>query len=73
MKLHFESDLPYQAAAIEAVCDLFRGQEVLAAAKNRANLAVRTRFWLDTLVRRTQGSGPVAHHATTVLRTPLTV
>lgn len=28
MKLHFESDLPYQAEAIEAVCDLFRGQEV---------------------------------------------
>jgi type III restriction enzyme len=28
VKLHFESDLPYQAAAIEAVCDLFRGQEV---------------------------------------------
>ena len=28
MKLRFESDLPYQAAAIEAVCDLFRGQEV---------------------------------------------
>ncbi|EIM98161.1 type III restriction enzyme, res subunit [Paraburkholderia hospita] len=28
MKLHFEADLPYQAAAIEAVCDLFRGQEV---------------------------------------------
>ena len=28
MKLHFESDLPYQAAAIEAVCVLFRGQEV---------------------------------------------
>ncbi|QDD66358.1 restriction endonuclease subunit R [Herbaspirillum seropedicae] len=28
MKLHFESDLPYQASAIEAVCDLFRGQEV---------------------------------------------
>lgn len=28
MKLHFESDLPYQAAAIDAVCDLFRGQEV---------------------------------------------
>ncbi|MDD5177492.1 MAG: DEAD/DEAH box helicase family protein [Sterolibacterium sp.] len=28
MKLHFESDLPYQAAATEAVCDLFRGQEV---------------------------------------------
>ena len=28
MKLHFESDLPYQRDAIEAVCDLFRGQEV---------------------------------------------
>ena len=28
MKLHFESDLPYQREAIEAVCDLFRGQEV---------------------------------------------
>lgn len=28
MKLHFESDLPYQSAAIEAVCDLFRGQEI---------------------------------------------
>lgn len=28
MKLHFESDLPYQEAAIDAVCDLFRGQEI---------------------------------------------
>lgn len=28
MKLHFESDLDYQWAAIESVCDLFRGQEV---------------------------------------------
>lgn len=28
MKLHFEHDLPYQAAAIEAVCDLFAGQEI---------------------------------------------
>lgn len=27
MKLHFEPDLDYQIAAIEAVCDLFRGQE----------------------------------------------
>ncbi|WP_439644077.1 type III restriction-modification system endonuclease [Gemmatimonas sp.] len=27
MKLHFESDLDYQLSAIEAVCDLFRGQE----------------------------------------------
>jgi type III restriction enzyme len=27
MKLHFEPNLEYQHAAIEAVCDLFRGQE----------------------------------------------
>ena len=27
MKLHFESNLDYQLAAIESVCDLFRGQE----------------------------------------------
>lgn len=28
MKLHFESNLDYQLAAIAAVCDLFRGQEI---------------------------------------------
>ena len=28
MRLHFESNLDYQLAAIEAVCDLFRGQEI---------------------------------------------
>ena len=28
MKLHFEPNLDYQLAAIEAVCDLFRGQEI---------------------------------------------
>lgn len=28
MKLHFEPDLDYQHFAIEAVCDLFRGQEI---------------------------------------------
>jgi len=28
MKLHFESDLDYQKAAIESVCGLFRGQEI---------------------------------------------
>jgi type III restriction enzyme len=27
MKLHFESNLDYQLQAIEAVCDLFHGQE----------------------------------------------
>ncbi|MCL5266433.1 MAG: DEAD/DEAH box helicase family protein [Chloroflexi bacterium] len=28
MKLHFEPNLDYQLAAIEATCDLFRGQEI---------------------------------------------
>lgn len=28
MKLHFESDLPYQQEAVAAVCDLFAGQDV---------------------------------------------
>lgn len=28
MKLYFEANLDYQLAAIEAVCDLFRGQEI---------------------------------------------
>ena len=28
MKLHFESDLDFQLQAIDAVCDLFRGQEL---------------------------------------------
>lgn len=28
MKLHFESNLDYQLQAVEAVCDLFRGQEI---------------------------------------------
>lgn len=28
MKLHFEPNLDFQLAAIEAVCDLFRGQEI---------------------------------------------
>lgn len=28
MKLHFEPNLDYQMAAVDAVCDLFRGQEI---------------------------------------------
>ena len=28
MKLHFEPNLDYQLQAIDAVCDLFRGQEI---------------------------------------------
>ena len=44
MKLHFEPDLPYQLSAIEAVCDLFRGQEVC-----------RSEFTVTTNSRNTQG------------------
>jgi len=28
VKLHFEPNLDYQLQAVEAVCDLFRGQEI---------------------------------------------
>ena len=28
MKLHFEPNLDFQLQAIDAVCDLFRGQEI---------------------------------------------
>lgn len=38
MKLHFEPDLDYQHTAIEAVCDLFRGQET-----NRTEFTVTRR------------------------------
>ncbi len=38
MKLHFESDLDYQKAAIDAVADLFRGQEI-----NRTEFTVTRR------------------------------
>jgi len=38
MKLHFEPDLDYQHAAVEAVTDLFRGQEI-----NRTEFTVTRR------------------------------
>lgn len=38
MKLHFEPDLDYQHAAVEAICSLFRGQEV-----NRTEFTVTRR------------------------------
>ena len=28
MKLRFEADLDYQTAAVGAVCDLFKGQDI---------------------------------------------
>ena len=41
MKLRFEPDLDFQLQAVEAVCDLFRGQEIC-----RTEFTV-TRDWLD--------------------------
>lgn len=50
MKLHFESNLDYQHAAIEAVCDLFRGQEIC-----------RTEFTVSVQgTRRVAGQGELA-------------
>ena len=39
MKLHFEPDLDFQLQAVEAICDLFRGQEI-----NRTEFTL-TRQW----------------------------
>ena len=43
MKLRFEPDLDFQLQAVEAVCDLFRGQEVcrteFTVTRNAGNLA----------------------------------
>ncbi len=52
MKLHFEADLPYQAAAIEAVADLFHGQEVC-----------RTEFTVTVRAARTYDDGTAAQGA----------
>ena len=43
MKLHFEPNLDFQLQAIEAVCDLFRGQEIC-----------RTEFTVTRDPKRTQ-------------------
>lgn len=42
MKLHFESNLDYQHAAIEAVCDLFRGQQVCRTEFTVSSQSART-------------------------------
>jgi type III restriction enzyme len=62
MKLHFEADLPYQSAAIKAVCDLFRGQEIcrteftvtVRAARSYDSLAA-TQKSLDGMLATEQG------------------
>ena len=46
MKLHFEADLPYQSAAIQAVADLFNGQEIC---RTEFTVTVRAaRWWFVT-------------------------
>lgn len=54
MKLHFEDSLPHQLAAIEAVCDLFRGQETC-----------QTAFTVTRAPAGTQGALPLAPGRTT--------
>src|SRR5436190_11652874 len=53
MKLHFEPDLDYQHAAIEAVCDLFRGQEIcrteFTVIRDRADPQLRLGFFENDL------------------------
>ncbi len=44
MKLHFEPNLDYQLQAIEAVCDLFRGQEICRTEFTVTNNAVGGSF-----------------------------
>ena len=47
MKLHFEPNLDYQHAAIESVCDLFRGQEIC---RTEFTVTVRS-FWYSRVKR----------------------
>jgi len=48
VKLHFEPDLDYQLQAIEAVCDLFRGQEIcrteFTVTRDPGDVQTRLRF-----------------------------
>jgi len=46
MKLHFEPDIPYQRQAVQAVCDLFRGQEICRTefTVTRDHAALQTRM-----------------------------
>jgi type III restriction enzyme len=46
MKLHFEPDLDYQHAAMEAVCSLFQGQEIC---RSEFTVSKETRFGAETL------------------------
>lgn len=45
VKLHFESDLGYQLEAIDAVCDLFRGQESASQSVFTVSRFPEPRFW----------------------------
>ena len=53
MKLHFESNLDFQIHAVEAVCDLFRGQEIcrteFTVTPDRADHQARLAFSEDDL------------------------
>ena len=56
MKLHFEPDLDFQLQAIEAVCDLFRG-DVPSPAISKALARVTTRYGAVALCDHSLSSG----------------
>lgn len=47
MKLHFEPNLDYQLQAVEAVCDLFRGQEICRTEFTVTHSAVGSQITMD--------------------------
>ena len=54
MKLHFEPNLDYQLQAIEAVCDLFRGQEIC---RTEFTVTKSTRAGIEDLYESRLGVG----------------
>lgn len=54
MQFQFEADLPHQLAAIEAVCDLFVGQEINTTAFTIAPTAIAGQL---ALAEKTVGYG----------------
>jgi len=59
MKLHFEPNLDYQHAAIESVCDLFRGQEICRTEFTVTHSAVGRQ--LDAFAQNELGIGNRLH------------
>ena len=65
MKLHFEPNLDYQIQAIEAVCDLFRGQETcrteFTVTRDAADKQMRLAFQTEKFNTKLLGQHPIAN------------